>query len=137
MNAIEKLTKERSESKSNYEKLVADALIKRCRESNALSADVLKEGKTLSGCFRYIRDNAQKQAKNGCAVIEDSVVFEWAEDYYHAKDEPKPKTETPKSAPKTAEIVKFDKNKAKSQRRQRRSPKTRLLSPHRASPKLR
>lgn len=111
MNAIEKLTKERESTQSNYEKKVAEAIIKRCRESDALSADVLKPSKTLAECFKYITAQARKQAKNGCAVIEDSKVYEWAEDYYHAKEEPKKEAPKPtqKAEPK---VVKFDKNKA-------------------------
>ena len=114
MNAIEKLTNEKANAKSNYEKMVADALIKRCKESTALPQNVMKPEKTLEKCFKYIKDHAQKEAKNGCAVIEDGKVYEWAEDYYYAKDEPKPEPQkfdkdkaitkatanTPKSAPK-------------------------------------
>lgn len=110
MNAIEKLTNEKAKATSNYEKMVADALIKRCKESTALAQDVMKPEKTLEKCFGYIKDQARKQAKGNCAVIEDSKVYEWAEDYYYAKDEPK--KEAPKEAPKAANIVKFDKDKA-------------------------
>lgn len=104
MNAIEKLNNEKAKAQSNYEKMVADAIIKRCKESKALCEDVLKANKTLENCFAYIKDNAKKEAKNGCAVIEDSVVFEWAEDYYHAQDL---EIDKPKPEPQ-----KFDVNKA-------------------------
>lgn len=100
MNAIEKLNNERAKAQSNYEKMVADALVKRCKESKALCEDVLKANKTLANCFEYIKSKAKKEAKNGCAVVEDDKVYEWAEDYYHAQnldiDKPKPKTEAPK-----------------------------------------
>lgn len=36
----------------------------------------------IKDCFAYIKSEAKKQAKNGCAMIEDSVVFKWARDYY-------------------------------------------------------
>ncbi len=36
----------------------------------------------IKNCFEYIRAQAKKQAKNGCAMVEDSVVYKWARDYY-------------------------------------------------------
>ena len=36
----------------------------------------------IKSCFEYIRAQAKKQAKNGCAMVEDSVVYKWARDYY-------------------------------------------------------
>lgn len=52
----------------------------------------------IKNCFEYIRAQAKKQAKNGCAMVEDSVVYKWARDYYLE--------ELPKKADKTdVEIV--------------------------------
>ena len=36
----------------------------------------------IKDCFKYITGQARKMAVNGCAVVEDSVVFKWARDYY-------------------------------------------------------
>ena len=36
---------------------------------------------------KFIKDNARKQANNGVAVIEDAVVFKWAEDYFVKSNE--------------------------------------------------
>ena len=36
----------------------------------------------IKDCFKYITSEAKKQAKNGCAMVEDAVVFKWARDYY-------------------------------------------------------
>ena len=36
----------------------------------------------IKDCFNYIKQQARKQASGGCAMIEDSVVFNWARDYY-------------------------------------------------------
>ena len=54
-------------------------------EENA--SDVLVEKinagkKTMDGCFKFIVECAKKQAKNGCACIEDSVVYGWATHYF-------------------------------------------------------
>ncbi len=82
---------------------IIDHLIKRVNEDEGLAADVLKESKTWDGCWKYIQNEAKKQAVNGCACIEDEQVYEWAEDYFRAKDEPKPAakpTEKPKKPEK-------------------------------------
>lgn len=51
-------------------------------EANA--SDVLAEKintgkKTLAQCWSYITAEAKKQAVKGCACIDDSTVFGWAE----------------------------------------------------------
>mgnify|MGYP002624967430 CR=1 FL=1 len=52
----------------------------------------------IKDCFRYITEQARKKAVNNCAMIEDSVVYKWARDYYIE--------ELPKSADKqTVEAV--------------------------------
>jgi hypothetical protein len=102
-HAIKKLTDELGEKPSQYHKLIAAHLTKRINEDEGLAADVLKESKTFKGCFQYIQNNARKKAVGGCAAIEDSVVYEWAEDYYRKADEPKPAakpTEKPKKPAK-------------------------------------
>lgn len=35
----------------------------------------------LPACWNYIKDQARKSAKNGCAMIEDSIVYKWARDF--------------------------------------------------------
>lgn len=52
----------------------------------------------IKDCFEYVREQAKKMAVNGCAMVEDSLVFKWARDYYLE--------ELPKKASKeTVEIV--------------------------------
>ena len=38
--------------------------------------------KTLSNSISNIRDKARKQAKNGCAMIEDKTVWNWVKEFY-------------------------------------------------------
>lgn len=46
-------------------------------------AEKLKDAKhTKMGCINYIKSQARKQAVNGCAMIEDKVVYGWAVHYY-------------------------------------------------------
>ena len=51
-----------------------------------MAEDVMQEHKTWPRCWDYIYAKARKAPrKDNCATIEDRVVFEWAEDYYHAE----------------------------------------------------
>lgn len=43
-------------------------------------AEAYKESK-LNDCWKYITSQAKASAKNGCAMIEDSVVYKWARDF--------------------------------------------------------
>ena len=66
----------------------------------------MKQDKAWHTCFGYIRDKARKKAANGCACIEDHIVYEWAEDYIRKAEE---KKEPGKKSQK------LGKNKPKSQ----------------------
>ena len=50
--------------------------------SEVLTEKINNGKKTLKGCAHYITGEARKQAKNGSACIEDSVVFGWAVHYF-------------------------------------------------------
>lgn len=84
--AIQKLEKELAANKEPYAQAIINYLIGRVRESNSLAMDVMQEHKTWPRCWDYIYAKASKAPRKGnCAAIEDKVVFEWAEDYYHAE----------------------------------------------------
>lgn len=38
--------------------------------------------KEFSSCFNYIKEKAKALAVNGCAMIEDKTVYEWAKEYF-------------------------------------------------------
>lgn len=42
----------------------------------------LVEGKTLDDCMKEIKNKAQKQAKNGVAMIKDDTVYAWVREFY-------------------------------------------------------
>lgn len=67
------------ENGSAYEKLIAQHIIDHFADVSKM-ADL--ENKTLKDCLSSIKSKAQKQAKNGVAAIEDSVVYAWAEEYF-------------------------------------------------------
>lgn len=60
----------------------------------------LNEEKDLKGMISYIRSEAQNQAVNGVAMIEDEVVYGWAVHYFDESNEKlgmnKPAIETKK-----------------------------------------
>ena len=63
--------------------------MKRCEEDQGLAEDVMQEGKTWNKCFSYIVEQARKQSNGRSAAVEDQIVYEWAEDYYHKYEKPK------------------------------------------------
>lgn len=84
---INKIDKE-AENSSAYEKLIAQHIIDHFPGVSKM-ADL--ENKTLKDCLSSIKSKAQKQAKNGVAAIEDSVVYAWAEEYFeieHSENQP-------------------------------------------------
>lgn len=46
--------------------------------SEALEEKINNGNKTLAQCWKYITSEAKKEAKNGCAMIEDQKVYGWA-----------------------------------------------------------
>lgn len=61
------------------------------KRTRGLAEDVIQDGKTWDKCFKYIVEQAKKIPRSGNGVaVEDRVVYEWAEDYYHKEDKPEP-----------------------------------------------
>lgn len=88
---INRIDKE-AENGSAYEKLIAQHIIDHFPGVSKM-ADL--ENKTLKDCLSSIKSKAQKQAKNGVAAIEDSVVYAWAEEYFgieHSENQPAEKS---------------------------------------------
>ena len=84
------VTKLQEELKKAKDKAFADPIIKhlieRCRESESLASDVCQDHKTWEKCYKYIYEQARKQAKGSSCAVLDDVVYEWAEDYFHKDD---------------------------------------------------
>lgn len=108
------VTKLQEELKKTKDKSFADPIIKhlieRCRESESLASDVCQDHKTWEKCYKYIYEQARKQAKGSSCAVRDDVVYEWAEDYYHKDD----KAEEDKKAKEAAERKKKQDAKAKT-----------------------
>ena len=112
--AIEKLENEIEDNDDNNALVrIGNYLLDACKDSKMLSEAVINDKKSLEKAYEYIRKNAQKQAVNGCACIDDDTVFEWAVDYYLEQEVEQPKpVEKPKkiSKPKTAKRTKTERN---------------------------
>lgn len=86
--AKEKLEAEKKKAtQKNFADSVITYLLKRCEEDQGLAEDVMQEEKTWNKCFNYIVEQARKQSNGRNTAVEDQVVYEWAEDYYHKKEE--------------------------------------------------
>lgn len=87
--AKEKLEAEKKKAtQKNFADPVITYLMKRCEEDQGLAEDVMQEGKTWNKCFSYIVEQARKQSNGRSTAVEDRVVYEWAEDYYHKYEKP-------------------------------------------------
>lgn len=104
--AKEKLEAEKKKAtQKNFADPIITYLLKRCEEDQGLAEDVMQEGKTWNKCFNYIVEQARKQSNDRSTAVEDRVVYEWAEDYYHKYEKPetakKEKDKKPATTKKT------------------------------------
>lgn len=79
-------------------------------EGDSLKKESLsKENKSLDGMYAYVKSEAQKQAADGSACIEDAIVYSWAQHYYDEDSidfEPKKvETKGKNTKPKVEEIT--------------------------------
>ena len=69
-----------------FAKPIMKHLWERCKEDPGLGEDILLEHKSWERLHKYLYGKAKEQAVNGCAAVMDSVVYEWAEDYFRMDD---------------------------------------------------
>lgn len=87
---------------------VKQYLISRIPENEKLAEGILKEGKSLKNCAAFLGKKAQEQyrksnGKNGCLMVDDTTVYQWAEEYYlteQIKGSPKRKAASGQPTPK-------------------------------------
>jgi len=107
-----------------FKEIIKAHLDKMAQQDFAFAERYKLESKNLNSCCDYIRSEAKKHAKAGCAAIEDAVVYGWAVHYY-MEDSVKidttaqakvvaPKAEKPKeSNPKQVKALVKDKQEDK------------------------
>lgn len=61
---------------------IANYLIKRVESDQCLKEKIENTNKTLKGCIDYCKSEARKQAEDGCAMIPDDQVYEWAVHFF-------------------------------------------------------
>ena len=96
-------------------RIILQHLIKECETDDSLKNNIeTKINNTPIGMFNYIKGKAQKEAVDGCAMIEDSKVYEWAREYwndYEEKDKVEETTPTPRIEKPIKEAIKEKKEK--------------------------
>ena len=80
--AIEKIDAEAEKLDSTSAKVIASYIIDNYLKNDINAEKILDEKKTLSDCFKSIKNKAQAQAKSGMAMVSDTVVYTWAVEYY-------------------------------------------------------
>lgn len=117
-DAVAKIQSElKNASDKSFAESVLNHIIERVRDSESLAKDVLQNHKTWDKCYQYIRDQARKVIKGNAGCVRDSVVYEWAEDYYRLDDkaaEEKKAREAAERKKKEEERRQKEKEKAKS-----------------------
>ena len=66
----------------DFKEIIKRHLDNMAQEDFAFAERYKREDKSLDKCISYITSQAKKQAKQGCAAIEDAVVYGWAVHYY-------------------------------------------------------
>lgn len=87
---------------NSFQDTIKAYLDKRAAEDSLFAVTYAKENKNIKDCCSYITSQAKKQASNGCAMIEDDVVFGWAVHYYDEDDIKVEKTSNTRSEVKTS-----------------------------------
>ena len=73
---------EQAEKGASLEKTIGQYIIDKSLTNDAEAAKAIADGKTLTACASSVKSKARSQSKNGCAVIEDAVVWSWVREYY-------------------------------------------------------
>ena len=93
----------------DFKNIIKAHMDKMAQQDFAFAERYKLENKSLDKCIQYIKSQAQKQAKQGFAAIENDVVYGWAVHYYQednveVNEKVKAKVVTPKAdKPKEAE----------------------------------
>ena len=67
---------------NTFENIIKEYIETACKTDDVLAGKYEKSGKDIEGCCKYIKSEAKKKAKKGCAVIADAEVFGWAIHYF-------------------------------------------------------
>lgn len=92
---------------------IAEALERIAEGDTDLQEAILREGKSLKGCYEYIMKQARANSTGGSACFDDETVFNWAAEYFKAEEQEK----------KTEEVKEETKEKKKGAEKKKRTSK--------------
>ncbi|MBS5363831.1 MAG: PcfK-like family protein [Clostridium sp.] len=125
VGAVTKLQEElKKANDKEFAKPVIEHLTKRCQESESLASDVCQDHKTWEKCYKYIYEQARKQAKGGSCAVRDDVVYEWAEDYYHKDDKAEEEKKAEAKEKTKKQMKKLDERADKARKKSEKMPTT-------------
>lgn len=62
--------------------IIADELLKRAEKDECLMNKLIETNKTIKECFKYIKEQAQKKAIDGCCFMQDDEVYQLAQHFF-------------------------------------------------------
>lgn len=125
VGAVTKLQEELKKAKyKSFADPIIRHLIERCRESESLASDVCQDHKTWEKCYKYIYEQARKQAKGSSCAVRDDVVYEWAEDYYHKDDKAEEEKKAEAKEKTKKQMKKLDERADKARKKSEKMPTT-------------
>lgn len=79
--AIAKITREMMADNNPSIQRIEEYLTSKCT-TDEVADKLLGEDKNLNDCLKTIKNKAHKMAISGMAMVEDSEVFSWVDEYY-------------------------------------------------------
>ena len=77
-----------SKCNDGYEKMLL-ALVRSRYESDTFFAEACKKtARDVPGLFKYVKDQARKNAVNGVCAVTDETVMQWVLQYVYDEEEP-------------------------------------------------
>lgn len=84
---VEPLEEQKPFIYSPYERAILEEMERRAKDNAELAKGLKDKDKSIKECFAFVTHRAKKLATDTCAMIEDSVVYAWAQFYYTQRRE--------------------------------------------------
>ena len=131
---VEPLPEQKPFLYSPYERAILEEMERRSVDNSALAEGLKDKDKSIGECVSFVKNRAQKLATDQCAIVEDNVVYAWAQFYYTQRREiinlelkPKPTytppTPKPKADTKAGDKAKKDTKKEPKKDEKKETPK--------------
>lgn len=88
---------------------------KECSTNSDFNSLVSADWKSVNRLMKFINEKARKLAVNGCACVDDDIVYDWVTEYYFLDDEKEVKAE--REAKAKAKAEKEAREKAEAERK--------------------